>query len=475
MTRPLASLLLTAGLVLGGCTLAPEYLQPQPPIETTWPQADTVATVEPQAPLAAELNWQNFFADTKLRQVVALALESNRDLRLASLNVERARGLYGIQGSELYPTLDATGAYSKQRLAQSASFGGSQVMESYAVNFGVSAWEIDFFGRIRSLKAQALEAFFASEEARRGGQISLIAEVARTYLTLAADQENLQLAQATLATRQQSYAMIQKSFDIGYATELDLRQAQIPLEAARLDLARFTQLVAQDKNALTLLAGGKVAEQLLPANLAGVAAPAEISAGLPSEVLLQRPDILAAEHQLKGAYAFLGAARAAFFPRISLTGLLGSASGELSGLFGAGSQTWLFSPSLTLPIFDARTWAAHRVSQTDRDIALAQYEKTIQTAFREVADALAVKNTIDQQLLAQQGLVTATAEAERLAKLRYEHGLDNYLGVLDAARALFTAKQGLVALRLAKLTNQVHLFAVLGGGAALPQVATAIE
>ena len=475
MTKQVTGLLIITGLVLGGCTLAPDYIQPPAPVQNAWPQVDSVSAVTSEAPPAAELNWQSFFADSKLRQVVALALENNRDLRLASLNVERARGLYGIQRAELYPSLNATGAYSKERLAENASFGSSQVRESYSVNFGISAWEVDFFGRIRSLKAQALEAFFASEEARRGAQISLVSEVARAYLTLAADQENLQLSRATLATRQQSYELIQKSYAIGYATELDLRQAQIPLEAARVEVARFTQLVAQDKNALTLLAGSNVAEQLLPADLSGVAAPAEVSAGLPSEVLLQRPDILAAEHQLKGAYAFLGAARAAFFPRITLTSTLGTASSELSGLFDAGSKTWLFSPSLSLPVFDARTWAAYRVSQTDRDIAVAQYEKAIQTAFREIADALAVKDTIDEQIKAQLALTSTTAEAHRLANLRYEHGLDNYLGVLDAERALFAARQNLVTLRLAKEANQVRLFAVLGGGADQLRVAAVGE
>lgn len=475
MTRRISELLIVASLILGGCTLAPDYVRPEPPIQPQWPQSAATSSLSSEAPLAAELDWQNFFIDSKLRQVLTLALENNRDLRLAALNVERARGLYGIQRAELYPTLDASGGYTKQRLAENSGFGRSFVVESYTANLGVTAWEIDFFGRIRSLKDQALETYFSSEEARRGAQISLLAEVARTYLALAADRENLQLAQKTLETQQQSYALIQKSFAIGYATELDLRQAQIPLETARLDLARFRQRVEQDKNALNLLAGSQVADPLLPDDLSSVRLPADFSAGLPSAVLLQRPDILAAEHQLKGAYAFLGAARAAFFPQISLTGALGSASGELTGLFGAGTKTWLFAPTLGLPIFDARIWAAHRVSQTDRDIALVQYERAIQTAFREVADALAVKATIDQQLTAQQALVATSAEVYRLAEQRYTHGLDNYLGVLDAQRTLFGARQALVSLRLAKVANQVQLFAVLGGGADQPRVAAVIE
>lgn len=470
MTKKLSGLLLLASLIAGGCSLAPDYVRPQAPIAQSW-----ASQTDAKAPVATEMPWQKFFVHGPLRELVALALENNRDLRLASLNVERARGLYGIQRAELFPAVNASASYSKQRLPDTTGFGRSLILESYAVNLGVSAWEIDFFGRIRSLKDQALEIYFSREEARRGAQISLVAEVARAYLTLAADEENRALTQKTFDTRQQALGLIQKSLDIGYATELDLRQAQIPVDAARLELARFAQQIEQDKNALNLLAGQPVPAELLPSTLDQIAEPAAISAGLPSEVLLQRPDILAAEHQLKGAYAFLGAARAAFFPRISLTSNLGTASSELAGLFGAGTQSWLFAPTLSLPIFDARTWAAHRVSQTDRDIALAQYEKAIQTAFREVADALAVQAAVGEQLDAQQALAATTADVYRLAELRYTHGLDNYLGVLDAQRALFTAQQNLVSVRLARAINQIRLFAVLGGGAEQTEIVGAVE
>jgi multidrug efflux system outer membrane protein len=314
------------------------------------------------------------------------------------------------------------------------------------------------------LKDQALQTYLATEQARRGAQIALIAEVARTYLTLAADRESLVLALDTLEGQQASYHLIQRQFETGFATELDLRQAQSRVEAARRDVPRFTQLVAQDKNALNLLTGSIVPENLLPADMNGMTPLKKISPGLPSEMLLNRPDIMAAEYRLKGAYAFIGAARAAFFPRISLTTSLGTASNELSGLFGAGNDTWSFTPQITMPIFDARTWAAFRVSKTDREIILTQYEKSIQTAFREVADALAVQGTIDQQVSAQQSLVEAVAQTYRLSEKRYTMGIDSYLGDLDAQRSLYAQQQVLITLRRARIANQVGLYAILGGG-----------
>ena len=332
------------------------------------------------------------------------------------------------------------------------------------MNLGIAAWEIDFFGRIRSLSEQALEDYLATDEARRGAQIALVAEVARAYLTLAADRENLHLARSTLESQQEAYALVKKRFDVGVATELDLKRAQIPLDTGRGDVARYTQGVAQDRNALDLLAGAPVAQEWLPPDLSTVAPPGEIAAGLSSESLLRRPDIMAAEHRLKGAYASIGAARAALFPRISLTTSIGTASNQLSGLFDAGRDTWAFMPQIVMPIFDARVWAALRVSKTDREIILTQYEKTIQTAFREVADALAAQGTIDEQVAAQQSLTVALSDSYRLATQRYTKGIDSYLGVLDAQRAHFAAQQGLVSLQLAKLASQVRLYAVLGGG-----------
>jgi len=467
MNRQQLFLLAGIALFLGGCSLAPKYTRPEAPIPADWPMGAAYKETQtmPGAPTAQALRWQEFFTDQKLQQIIKTALNNNRDLRLAALNVERARALYGIQRAELLPTVSAMGSGGKQRVpADLSATGKSMRVEQYSVNLGISSWEIDFFGRIRSLKDRALQEYLATEQARRSAQISLVSEVARVSLTLAADRENLKLTRSTLETQQAAYALIQWQYEVGLATKLDLRQAQIPVDAARGNVARYTQLVAQDKNALNLLTGSPVSEDLLPADLSSVIPPKEISPGLSSEALLNRPDIVAAEHRLKGAYAFIGAARAAFFPRISLTTALGTASAELSGLFNSGSDTWNFTPQIVLPIFDARTWAALRVSKADRKIVLTQYEKAIQTAFREVADSLAVQGTINQQISAQQSLVNAVAETYRLSNIRYKTGIDSYLGVLDAQRSLYAAQRVLISLRLARLANQVRLYAVLGGG-----------
>jgi len=458
---------LGAVVFLGGCTLAPSYEKPQAPVPAQWPQGEAYKDTQSisQIPTAQALKWQEFFTDKKLQKIIETALSNNRDLRLAALNVERARALYGIQRAELFPAVNAVGAGGKQRRsADLVSTGDPRTIEQYSVDLGFAAWEIDFFGRIRSLKDQALEAYLATEQARRSAQIALMAEVARAYLTLAADKENLKLTRSTLETQQVSYDLVQKSYQIGLATELDLRRVQTQVDAARRDVPRYVQLAAQDQNALDLLAGAPLPEDILPTDLSSVTPPKEISPGLSSEALLNRPDIVAAEHRLKGAYAFIGAARAALFPRISLTTSVGTASDDLSGLFSSGTGTWNFAPQVVMPIFDARTWAALKVSKADREIILTQYEKAIQTAFREVADTLAVQGTIDQQVSAQQSLVDAVAETYRLSNKRYTMGIDSYLGVLDAHRSLYVQQQVLVSLHLAKLANRVRLYAVLGGG-----------
>jgi multidrug efflux system outer membrane protein len=283
-------------------------------------------------------------------------------------------------------------------------------------------------------------------------------------MTLAADQGSFKLAQSTLETQQAAYALIQRRYEVGFATKLDLSRAQTQVDTARGDVARYIQLTAQDQNALNFLAGSMVPENLLPVNLSKVAPIKGISPGLSSEALLNRPDIMAAEYRLKGSYAYIGAARAAFFPRISLTTTVGTASAELSGLFGSGSAAWNFVPRITMPIFDARTWAALRVSKAERKIILAQYEKAIQMAFREVADALALRGTVDKQVSAQQSVVNAFSETYRLSNRRYEKGIDSYLSVLDAQRFLYSSKQRLISLHLAKLISQVRLYTVMGGG-----------
>lgn len=452
---------------LGGCTLAPKYTRPEAPVPATWPggAAYDNAQASPGAPAAAGLAWREFFTDDRLRKVIETALNNNRDLRVAALNVERARAYYGIRRAELLPTVNATGSGSRQRVPGDLSGNGNaKTVEQYGVNLGMASWEIDFFGRIRSLKDAALMEYLATAQARSGAQILLVSGVANAYLTLAADRETLKLARSTLDSRRTSYDLIRKRYDIGLSSELDLRQAQTRVDAARADVALYSRLAAQDENALDLLVGSKVPAGLLPDNLTLVSPAREISPGVSSEVLLGRPDILQAENRLKAADANIGAARAALFPRISLTTAFGTASGQLSGLFKSGSESWNFSPQVVVPIFDTRAWSGLRAIKVEREIALAQYEKAIQAAFREVADALAVCGTVEDHLSAQQSLVETASDIHRLSDARYTKGVDSFLGVLDAQRSLYAAQQGLIAVRLTKLANQVRLYAVMGGG-----------
>jgi multidrug efflux system outer membrane protein len=456
-------------MVIGGCSLAPAYTRPDAPKPTVWPTGPAYQDQQPTgtAPHAPDLAWREFFVDEGLQSVIQTALDNNRDLRLAALNVQRARAVYGIQRAALFPALDATANGSKKRVpADISSTGERHTSEQYDINLGVYAWEIDFFGRLSSLRDQALEAFLATEEARRSVQILLISAVGDAYLTLAADREALQLTQRTFEAQQDTFNLVKRRYDVGLATELDLNFAQTQVDIARRDMTRYTQRVAQDENALNFLVGNpsSLSTGSLPEHLAGVKPFKAIEAGISSEVLLRRPDILQAEHELKAANANIGAARASLFPRISLTSSVGTASAELSGLFEAGSGTWLFAPQVVMPVFDARLWSALEVTKAEQEIALVQYEKAIQTAFREAADTLAVQGTVDEELAAQESLVRATAKTYRLSEARYLEGIDNYLGVLVAQRSLFAAQQGLVALNLIKRANQVRLYAVLGGG-----------
>jgi multidrug efflux system outer membrane protein len=468
--------LLILGLILtylpSGCSLAPKYTRPEAPVPTEWPTGAAYKETKAAAgaPSASELTWQEFFTDENLKQVIGMALTNNRDLRVAALNVEQARALYGIQRAELLPALGAVGSGSKKRVAADlSSTGKPTTVEQYSVDLGIISWEIDFFGRIRNLKDKALEEYLATEQAHRSAQILLVSEVANAYLTFAADRENLNLTQSTLDTQRAAYDLIRRRCEIGLVPELDLRQAQTRVDAARVDALLFTQLVAQDETALNLLVGSTVPNELLPADLNSVSQPTEISPGVSSEVLLRRPDVLQAESLLRAAYADIGAARAAFFPRISLTAAVGTASDELSGLFQPGSGTWIYAPQAIIPIFDARTWPALRATKVQRKIALAQYEKAIQNAFKEVADALAVQGTIEEQLSAQQSFVNAAAETYRLSNARYTKGIDSYLGVIDAQRSLYAAQLRLVSLRLTRIANQVRFYAVLGGGSDSPK------
>jgi multidrug efflux system outer membrane protein len=467
MVRKLLAVLAITAVLLTGCTMIPKYTRPEAPIPAGWPSGPAYKETPAKegAPVAADLKWREFFMDEQLQKNIETALQNNRDLRVAALNVERARALYRIQRAELLPTVNAGGTASKERVPGIISGSGHPAtVELYNVNLGISAWEIDFFGRIRSLQKRALEEYLATEQARRSAQILLISEVANAYLTLAADRENLQLARSTLETQQAAYNLIRRRYEVGLVSELDLRQVQTRVDAARVDVARYTGLAAQDENALNLLVGSPVPADLLPEGLSAVRPLPDVSPGTSSEVLLRRPDIVQAENLLKAANANIGAARAAFFPNISLTTSIGTTSDQLSGLFKSGSGTWIYAAQTVMPIFDLRTWSALKVTEVERETAVAQYEGAIQGAFRDVADALARRGTVGDQMEAQQSLVEATMETYRLSNARYAKGIDIYLNVLDAQRSLYSAQQGLIAIRLAKLANQVQLYAVLGGG-----------
>lgn len=467
--------LIVTGITLlpAGCTMAPKYARPAAPVPAQWPSGPAyaptnAATVSTNSVSSVpDLNWRAFFTDERLKGLLAQALANNRDLRAAALNVEKARAQYGIQRSELAPVVNGTATAGRERIAKDFSGTGKpETMGTYSASLGAASWELDFFGRIRSLTQEALQQYFATEQARRNAQIVLISSVAQAYLALVADRQSLGIAQTTLQTQQASYDLIKRRYDLGLANELDVSRAQVPVDTARRDVATYTQQVAKDENALNLLVGTPTLADwsATPTELSRVTPPKEIGAGLSSEVLLRRPDVLQAEDQLKAANADIGAARANFFPRISLTAALGTESSELDKLFKAGSGAWSYTPQVVLPIFDPRTWYTHRASKVQRQIAVAQYEKAVQSAFRDVADSLAVRGTVDRQLAAQESLVNATAEAYRLAYSRYDKGLDSFLSVLDAQRSLFAAQQGLVLMQLSKRATQVKLYEVLGGG-----------
>ncbi len=454
---------------LTGCSLAPKYTRPAAPTPSVWPSGPAykgVAISNPNEPNIADIPWRDFYTDPNLQKVIELALANNRDLRVAVLNIEKTKALYQIKSADLYPSVDASATHSRESVPPKTSLTGQRTInERFTVELGFSYYEVDLFGRIRSLKEQALKEYLATEQARRSFQISLVAEVANAYLVLAADRDHLKLAQDTLTAQQAAYDIINRRYERGISSELDLRQAQTRVDAARVDIARYTGFVAMDENILNLLAGIEVPQELLPGNLDTVAATKDITASLPSEVLQRRPDILQAENLLMAANANIGAARAAFFPRITLTTSVGTTGTQLSDLFSGGTSTWLFMPQISVPIFEGgRNVANLKVSKTNRKIALAQYEKTIQTAFREVADALAERGTVGDQLAARQSFVDATAESYRLSETRYLSGIDNYLTVLDSQRSLYVAQHDLITLRLAQMTNLLTLYKTLGYG-----------
>lgn len=457
---------LGAALCLSGCsTLAPKYAQPAAPVPAAW-QAPADAAGAPQKAIAA-IPWQEFFVDAKLNKLIELALKNNRDLKVAALNIERYRALYQIKSADQLPKFEAAAGASFQRLPETLSgTGKAKDTQQYNVSAGLISYELDLFGRVQSLKDQALEQFLATEQAQKSVQLSLVSQVATVWLACAADRERLQLARDTLANQQESYKLVKSRFDAGVTNSLALNQALSTLESAKVDIARYTAQVAQDENALSFLVGSTVPADLLPQALSeSLTSLTTIAPGLPSDVLLSRPDILQAESQLKGFNANIGAARAAFFPRITLVSSVGFGSDELSGLFKSGSAAWSFAPRISIPIFDGGSNKANlKVAEVDRDIAVAQYEKAIQTAFREVADALSLNSTIDEQLAAQQALTNATSESYKISRARYDKGVDSYLTVLDSQRSLYGAQQGLIGTRQARLTSLVTLYKTLGGG-----------
>jgi multidrug efflux system outer membrane protein len=464
---------LLAALVLAGCaTLEPPLPEAKPDIPVSWPIPATTP-VAPASPSAAEsasrvtvaadkvadIGWRDFFVDDDLESLIARALENNRDLRVAMLNVERARQLYRVQRADQLPSVGAG--------VQMTRTGDTPRTESYSASVGVAGFELDLFGRVRSLSESALRQYFATEEAQRAAQLSLIAEVANAWLALAADREQVRVSQATLAAQEESFKLARGRYELGAASRLEFAQARTTVETARADTARYEGQVARDTNALQLLVGAPVDPAKLPAgfdteHVTGLSA---IPEGVPSEVLLRRPDVRQAEELLRSANADIGAARAAFFPSISLTGNIGTASSELSGLFGGGSFAWSFIPQVNIPIFQAgRLQGLLGASKAERDIALAQYERSIQVAFREVADALALSRTLATQRAAQEAQVASAAEARKLSEARYKAGRDSYIIFLDAQRTLYIAQQLLVNTRLQEQQNRVALYKALGGG-----------
>lgn len=411
----------------------------------------------------AEQGYKDFFADQRLLQVLDLALTNNRDLRIAALNIQRAQQAYQITENNQLPTIGASGSVLRQDTLNNQGRGPST---SYNVGLGVTAYELDFWGRVRSLRDNALDNYLATQSARDATQIALIGQVSQAWLSYSFANANLKLAEQTLKAQLESYNLNKKRFDVGIDSELPVRQAQISVETARNDVANYRTQVAQAQNLLNLLVGQPVPANLLPAQrVIRITGNSTLGAGLPSDLLTNRPDVRAAEYRLSAAGANIGAARARLFPTISLTGSAGYASADLSDLFKSGNFVWSIGPSLDIPIFDWGTRQANiKISETDQQIALSDYEKSIQTAFREVNDALAVRENIGDRIAAQRRLVEATNTTYRLSEARFRAGIDSYLTVLDAQRASYAAEQGLLLLEQANLNNQVELYKTLGGG-----------
>jgi multidrug efflux system outer membrane protein len=457
------ALFITAAFALacGGCTLAPFYHRPKLPVTDGWP------TSTKGSGIAANVGWRDFFGDPTLQSVIEIALESNRDLRIATLNVEAARAQFRISQADLFPSVDAAGQAISQRTSKDLRVPGQpKIYREYDAGLGFTAYEFDLFGRVRSLRKAALETYFGLEETRRSAQITLVSEVAMSYLTWLADSELLKLTKETFDDQKQSYDITKQRADAGIANALDLSEAQTAVDTARANLAQYTRQADQDMNALVLLMGAPLPPELAQGpSIAAAKILEDLPQGLPSDLLQRRPDIRAAEHALIAANANIGAARAAFFPSISLTGSIGTASNELSRLFEPGTQTWLFNPQISLPIFNGgANMAGLKLANVRKKIEIARYEKTIQVAFREVGDALAGRRTLDEQVAAEESLVQASSTSYKLSEMRFRGGIDNYLTVIVAQRAMYSAQQDLIQTKLLRLGNLVTLYKVLGGG-----------
>ena len=436
-------------LSVSACTMAPSYQRPVLPIAAQW------MTDAPHATAASPLTWHDLFVDPSLRETVQLALNNNRDLRIAALNVAQARASYGITQAGLLPSVDGTASGSK-------SHDDTGESESYSANLGLG-WELDLFGRVRSLNTAAKESFFATQSNRDATELSLVAAVADAWINLGADRDALALARETYQTRQSAYEIAQGRARIGVLDDLDLSQQQTLVEQAHGDVLALETAVDQDRSTLTLLVGAAVPENLLPAGLEEGIVAENLPVGLPSDVLLARPDVVAAEHDLKAANANIGAARAAFFPSISLTGSTGGASNDLGSLFDSANGGWSYGGHISVPIFDdGANLSRLRGAKASRDIAVARYEEAIQSAFNDVNQTLAVRTRIDERLASQTKATEAARTALRLSQARYDSGTDSYLTLLDAQRTAFSSEQALINLRAVKASNLIAVFRAIG-------------
>ena len=452
---------------MAGCTLTPKYQRPSAAISPAWPAASSETGSRTNAIPAADIGWREFFRDPRLQRLIELALTNNPDLRVAMLNVDQTRALYRVQRAALVPTVNVNANGTRQRTAFGfAGNGNGTTYSQFNVNLGVAQYELDLFGKVRSLKQQALETYFATEEARKSAQIALVAEVGAAYLTERELTEQLALARQASDAAQQSYDLTKRSYEAGVLSSLDMNAAEIRMQTARVSVASYEQQLAQAENYLVLLVGRPLPDDLpAPQNFDPQICLADIPAGLPSDLLQRRPDILAAEHQLESANASIGAARAAFFPTVTLTGSAGTASTTLESLFAPGSQTWNFSPQIVWPIFAAGTaYNELQAVKAGKLIEAANYQKAIQTAFREVADSLAARAAVETQLAANQSLVNAEQQTEQLTEARFNSGVDSSIVLLTARQTLDNARQTLIQSQYSRLFNLINLYQALGGG-----------